>query len=358
MRQSVADCLFLNAGSGYACLDASRPWLVYWIVHALDLIGSLASQRSKYSSIVQFLGKCQDPQGGFCGGPLQLPHLAPTYAAVNALLAIGTEEAYEAIDRPALYRFLMARKSAEGGFYMHDGGEVDIRGSYCALSVASVTNLLTPELTAGCAEFLVRCQTYEGGFAGYPGNEAHGGYSFCGLAACAIIECMEELDADALLHWCTAKQLTYEGGFNGRTNKVVDSCYSFWQGGVFPLLHRMLKARRGQGPPVYGSGEEAPEGTWLFDQKMLQKYTLLAAQAPTGGLKDKPGKGKDYYHTCYALSGLSVSQHCADAAAPCVLGEDENLLRQTDEIHNVCLDKVEAAYEFFQGKGQVQSRRT
>ena len=91
---------------------------------------------------------------------------------------------------------------------------------------------------------------------------------------------------------------------------------------------------------------------------MLQKYTLLAAQAPTGGLKDKPGKGKDYYHTCYALSGLSVSQHCADAAAPCVLGEDENLLRQTDEIHNVCLDKVEAAYEFFQGKGQVQSRRT
>jgi len=30
---------------------------------------------------------------------------------------------------------------------------------------------------------------------------------------------------------------------------------------------------------------------------MLQKYTLLAAQAPTGGLKDKPGKGKDYYHT-------------------------------------------------------------
>jgi len=27
-----------------------------------------------------------------------------------------------------------------------------------------------------------------------------------------------------------------------------------------------------------------------------------------GGIIDKPGKGRDYYHTCYGLSGLSVSQ--------------------------------------------------
>ena len=31
-----------------------------------------------------------------------------------------------------------------------------------------------------------------------------------------------------------------EGGFMGRTNKLVDGCYSFWQGGLFPLL-RMLQ---------------------------------------------------------------------------------------------------------------------
>jgi hypothetical protein len=29
-----------------------------------------------------------------------------------------------------------------------------------------------------------------------------------------------------------------EGGFNGRTNKLVDGCYSFWQGAVLPLLAR------------------------------------------------------------------------------------------------------------------------
>ncbi len=30
-----------------------------------------------------------------------------------------------------------------------------------------------------------------------------------------------------------------EGGFMGRTNKLVDGCYSFWQGGIFPLLQRL-----------------------------------------------------------------------------------------------------------------------
>ena len=36
-----------------------------------------------------------------------------------------------------------------------------------------------------------------------------------------------------------ASQGTVEGGFMGRTNKLVDGCYSFWQGGLFPLLQRL-----------------------------------------------------------------------------------------------------------------------
>lgn len=36
---------------------------------------------------------------------------------------------------------------------------------------------------------------------------------------------------------------------------------------------------------------------------------MLAAQNPGGGLRDKPGKGPDAYHTCYNLAGLSSAQH-------------------------------------------------
>ncbi len=34
--------------------------------------------------------------------------------------------------------------------------------------------------------------------------------------------------------------MKFEGGFQGRTNKLVDSCYSFWQGAQFPIIHAIL----------------------------------------------------------------------------------------------------------------------
>lgn len=58
---------------------------------------------------------------------MQLPHLAPTYAAVSALCIIGTEEAYDVINRHTLYRFLLSMHQTNGSFIMHEGGEVDIR---------------------------------------------------------------------------------------------------------------------------------------------------------------------------------------------------------------------------------------
>jgi protein farnesyltransferase subunit beta len=47
----------------------------------------------------------------------------------------------------------------------------------------------------------------------------------------------------------------------------------------------------------------------LFNRVALQEYVLIAAQAQQGGLRDKPGKGADAYHSCYNLSGLAAAQH-------------------------------------------------
>jgi len=84
-----------------------------------------------------------------------------------------------------------------------------------------------------------RCQSYEGGIGGEPGNEAHGGYTFCGLAALCLLGKAEELDIPALLRWAVRMQGKMEGGFMGRTHKLVDGCYSYWQGAVFSLLGRI-----------------------------------------------------------------------------------------------------------------------
>lgn len=54
------------------------------------------------------------------------------------------------------------------------------------------------------------------------------------------------------------------------------------------------------------------DGHWLFDQDFLQAYTIFCCQNVNGGVKDKPTKGADPYHTTYGLSGCSIAQHKAD----------------------------------------------
>lgn len=106
---------FENLGSGYSSLDASKPWLCYWISHALGLLNeAIGARRSK--RIVSFLERCQSPTGGFCGGPQQLAHLAPTYATVLTLASVGLESGFRMINRPLLYRWLLSLKVCVRGF--------------------------------------------------------------------------------------------------------------------------------------------------------------------------------------------------------------------------------------------------
>lgn len=66
--------------------------------------------------------------------------------------------------------------------------------------------------------------------------------------------------------------------FQGRTNKLVDGCYSFWQAAVFPILE---VAQLAMGNKISLS----------FDGKALQEYILVACQdMENGGLRDKPDK--------------------------------------------------------------------
>ncbi|KAI9313084.1 terpenoid cyclases/protein prenyltransferase alpha-alpha toroid [Dichotomocladium elegans] len=337
-------------------LDASKPWIVYWILHALELLEGNISD-ALVERTISTIRSWQRPKGGFGGGPDQLPHLATTYAAVNALAIIGTQEAYDVIDRESLYAFLLSMKQPDGSFTMHTGGEIDIRGSYCALSVAALTNLLTPELMKNCADFIRRAQTYEGGIGPYPGKEAHNGYTFCGIAALEILGELDTLNVDKLIKWCAGRQMSLEGGFQGRTNKLVDGCYSFWGAGDFPILRASVQRSL-----------KDQDFDYLFDREALQEYILLCCQSEYGGLIDKPGKGADYYHSCYCLSGLSTAQHlisydqtkadllrerglnpsqgglgslmwaCANDFM--VVGDTDNLLAPTHPIHNIGMKKV------------------
>ncbi len=113
----------------------------------------------------------------------------------------------------------------------------------------------------------------------------------------------------------------YKDGFSGCTNKLVDGCYSFWQGGATAKLVGWQGEEDGDGDcEGNGKGDSESNGEGggatrgrrspTFDEEvMLQRYILLCAHDINGGLRDKPSKPRDFYHSCYNLSGLSVLQH-------------------------------------------------
>jgi hypothetical protein len=100
----------------------------------------------------------------------------------------------------------------------------------------------------------------QGGLGGEPGNEAHGGYTYCGLAALALLGELNVLDISRLEAWMAQRQTPIEGGFNGRTNKLTDGCYSFWVGAAFALLGKRQTANENEKSNLQKSatGESAP----------------------------------------------------------------------------------------------------
>lgn len=275
----------------YKALDASHPWMLLWLANPkIVLLGEplepeLAARiNAKVAKLVVDEGR-----GGIAGGTAQLGHVALTYAAV---LAVALTKDYSVLVpiRENLYSWLLSLKNPDGSFAMHTGGESDTRSTYCVLVVATLLNITTPELVKNTKQWVLLCQTYEGCFAGIPDTEAHGGYTFCAVASLLLLDGASEMDVPRLARWLTQRQMALEGGFSGRTNKLVDACYSFWIGASLVMAETLV-------------------GATLFDRLALKAYLQNCCQATGGGFIDKPGKYPDFYHTNYSLCGLSMAEY-------------------------------------------------
>lgn len=277
----------------FTALDSSHAWIVYWLLNAhLVLSGEALGPELRRRALDKIsLLIIDDGAGGIAGGPNgQIGHAALTYAAV-LVLALVEDYSTLARIRPNLARWFASLKHPDGSFAMHVDGERDTRSAYSVLVVLKMLAIDTPRLFSGTLEWLLSCQTYEGGFAGVPGTEAHGGYTFCAVAGVFLLDGSDRLPVEPLLLWLSGRQLQVEGGFSGRTNKLVDACYSYWIGAVFAMVECVTNQ---------------PD---LFNRSALRCYLLNCCQGEDGGLIDKPGKRPDFYHTNYALCGLSVAEH-------------------------------------------------
>lgn len=335
--------------SSFVSLDSSRPWMLYWTLHGCDMLGDMPDSLV-LNGIVSTLQACWDSvgddAGGFGGGPGQMAHCATTYAAVLCLCIVATCHDPETALRAREYlkdirialRNWYVQLQENGAYRMHFGGEIDVRATYTVLCCAKLLNIINEDLISpAVTKFVLDCQTFEGGFGGEPGSEAHGGYTFCAVAALQLMGKLGECDMASLRGWLVRRQMSYEGGFQGRCNKLVDGCYSFWQGGAIALLNGVA------GDP-WLDGSDCVLPPLLYNEGMLQRYVLLCAQDVDGGLRDKPSSARDFYHSCYNLSGISVSQHFGATA----FGHaSSSIVAKTHPCYNIRIDRAASILQHF-----------
>ena len=377
LHYNFAKKLMSKLPGGYSSLDSGYPWLLYWVTNIISMCkDNYALNHNDKMQFVQILKELQHDEGGFCGSPKGHAHLISTYAAVMAIVNLGIPEAYDIIDINKMKNFLLKMKNNQfdinqepsytdkngvylitrdknnefisyhtaypGTFQNHINGESDLRSTYCAMVVASVLNLINYDdlendpITKGVVNNIKNCQTFEGGLGPEPFCEAHGGYSYCGIATLVLLKKLNEIDTNSFVRWLVNRQMTKEGGFNGRTNKLVDSCYSFWQGSIFNMIYM-------------GDNKFTYDMELLYDQLSLQAYILFACQnLQNGGLIDKPGKFPDLFHTNYATAGLSLSQECLKDNFKVALNSDlDDVFEKMNPIYCVTQEKIEKALKYY-----------
>jgi protein farnesyltransferase subunit beta len=96
------DFYFKFQGGWGKHFDNGQPWMIYWMCNTLGIMGNDIWSYEKdgiQEKAVNYISKCQHPDGGFTGGPYQIGHLASSYAAMLSLVLMGLEDCYKLVNR-------------------------------------------------------------------------------------------------------------------------------------------------------------------------------------------------------------------------------------------------------------------
>lgn len=221
-------------------------------------------------------------------------HLASTYCALAILKTVGYD--FSLIDFSSILKSMKNLQQPDGSFMpIHTGAETDLRFVYCAAVISSLLDDWSGMDKEKAKNYILSCQSYDGGFGLIPGQESHGGATYCAVASLRLMGYIEDdlvsrctsssiIDVPLLLDWCLQRQAD-DGGFQGRPNKVSDTCYAFWIGGVLRIL---------------GANN-------FIDEITLRKF-LLTCQSEYGGFSKFPGQLPDPYHSYYGFTAFSMLQ--------------------------------------------------
>ncbi|KAK8055758.1 prenyltransferase and squalene oxidase [Apiospora rasikravindrae] len=187
----------------------------------------------------------------------------------------------------------------------------------------------------GMVRHIRKSQAYDGGFAESHMGESQAGYAYCAVAALSMLD-LTAAGADkpnhylkagipniaAMVRWLVSRQIVFTdsdeseseeeeeegniievplsemaslnvtgkvlGGFNGRPNKVADTCYAWWVAGALHVLNDAL-----------------PEAASL-DGASGREFLLQKTQNAYGGFGKDAGAPPDLFHSYLGLAALAT----------------------------------------------------
>ena len=228
---------------------------------------------------------------------------------------------------------------------MRPVGGGDMRSVLCACGLACLLVGKSEEMPfdeGRVGVYLGQRQGWDGEWGEEVGREGHSGLGYCAVAALACLDRLKvekdeevkgseteaEVDVERALEWCVKRMTTwieeeeedddeeeYAGeidgkntttsianseqepdedhsslatsmpaGFNGRPNKVADTCYAFWNCGALAVLNQ----------------------EHLVPFQPLRRYLLEEVQHAVGGFGKEPGGKPDLLHSYLGLATLAV----------------------------------------------------
>jgi len=292
-------------------------------------------------------------------------NLPATFFAILSLSFVGT---FEGLRRAACLKWLKSLQRENGSFgelITQNGvieGGTDMRYCYVA---AAVRWMLRGDVKSGGileeedinVESLINHirsgQTYDGGISESSHHEAHAGYTYCAVGALSFLGRLPNpadsapalTNIPSTIRWLVSRQVGYSEeetgsppplriklagvfeekardsdiffddsqfvGFNGRCNKMVDTCYAFWVTGSLKIL--------GQ------------ENTELVNVPSIRRFLCQQTQHVIGGFGKYPRNPPDIYHSYLGLAALSIMNEAGlkslDAAL-CVSTEQRQKVEQ------------------------------
>eukprot|EP01134_Creolimax_fragrantissima_P003612 CFRG3612T1 len=301
----------------YTSVDCQRMTIAFFAISGLDMLGALDDlDEQRKRTLVEWvyahqlvpdannsetsLVRCGFRGSMFLGIPFccttkpehndmnidyDCAHIAMTYCAILLLLVLGDD--LSRVQRKPILNAMKKLQKPDGSYFSSvQGSESDVRFVYCAAAISHALKDWSGMDRDLGVKYIKSSMAYDFGIGQAPGLEGHGGSTFCAVAALALMDRLDDLgqeQTEGLVEWLIKRQ---HFGFEGRPNKITDSCYSFWIGGALKIL----------------------EAYHYIDAKDLRKFLSKCQFQPIGGFSKyaDPECPPDVLHTYFSVCALSL----------------------------------------------------